>query len=158
MVRSGMVRSGKVRIFMSNYETFIASTEWKAQRERVLARDNYTCRGCDDKEERLEAHHQVMNYGAIDKEPDERILTLCKSCHDAITNNRRLKRYATKEAIVITHVELYPKKEIKENKYEDIELQSYRNPYSSNAQRPVSRPDEQDCIGNKEDHKQKDED
>lgn len=58
------------------------SPEYKAWREAVFNRDNFTCQRCQIRGHRLEAHH-VLTFSA---RPDLRLavengITLCRSCH-----------------------------------------------------------------------------
>lgn len=65
------------RIIGRNYPEY---TEW---RNKVFARDKYTCRKCeDDKGGNLEAHH-ILNYSEREdlRTDIDNGITLCKDCH-----------------------------------------------------------------------------
>jgi hypothetical protein len=69
----------------------------------VLARDNYTCQHCKgkSKEKRLEVHHIVFrSQNGSDEEAN--LLTLCKTCHDALhAGTIMLKRTGKKKATLL---------------------------------------------------------
>ena len=66
---------------------------WTAKRQRILDRDNHTCKMCGDTNN-LQVHH---GYYEPDRRawtyPDHSLWTLCDSCHEKVTfQNRDLKR------------------------------------------------------------------
>lgn len=69
------VRGGKTT---PDYQRFMRSPAWAAQRRRVLQRDGYRCRWCGGRGR--EAHHTVY-YTPVAATPDERIIALCEPCH-----------------------------------------------------------------------------
>lgn len=74
---------------------------WRDRTARIRERDGGRCRGCNRNEEdvRLEVHHRV--YGAsgpcgecvLTDVADDDLTTLCRDCHDSITDVRRRIRY-----------------------------------------------------------------
>jgi hypothetical protein len=72
---------------------FYASWQWKKQTERTMTRDNHTCQGCGWTEEEVKAAGQTLNSHHMiplenyeedwDKYPDEKVTTLCDTCHGA---------------------------------------------------------------------------
>jgi len=84
------INKSKRRLFM---ETFI----YKNWRKEVFKRDNFTCRQCGSSSEydgpiRLEAHHPISYLSLVDNNKEIYItdvrngITLCKPCHQLITN------------------------------------------------------------------------
>lgn len=80
----------------SEYQAFLQSPEWAEVRDRVMQRDGYKCRicGCG---EHLQAHH--IRYQDDDGEQawlnDGYIVTLCRPCHQIITEAVNEARSAT---------------------------------------------------------------
>jgi hypothetical protein len=67
--------------YSHEYTTFMASPEWRRQRERVLRRDGHRCQGCGGRRG-LEAHH-LWYAKPLPDTPDWGITTLCAGCHTA---------------------------------------------------------------------------
>lgn len=58
----------------------LASREWKAIREEIFRRDNYTCQKCRQKNLPLDVHHIIpFQYSKCDE--CFNLITLCDSCH-----------------------------------------------------------------------------
>ena len=55
----------------------------------VLDRDNYTCQSCKgkSKDNRKEVHHIIFRSNNGSDDP-ENLITLCKSCHDSLHDNK----------------------------------------------------------------------
>jgi len=72
------------------------SPDWREKRRKALERDNYTCQRCgltnDESlkrfDEELSVHHK--NGDKFDSR-QENLITLCKSCHQAIENSIRVQ-------------------------------------------------------------------
>lgn len=62
---------------------FYASPEYKELKKKILQRDNYVCRWCGDKPERLELHH-IKRKGIYPdlKHDTSNLLMLCFPCHN----------------------------------------------------------------------------
>jgi hypothetical protein len=64
------------------YSEKLKDPRWQKKRLKILERDNWTCRGCNDTKNTLVVHH--IKYFP-DKEPwecpDKFLLTLCEECH-----------------------------------------------------------------------------
>ena len=73
----------------SEYE----SPEWRAKREEIFKRDNYTCqwKGCDHTSTELHCHHTKYFRGHIADTPEQYLITVCVVCHSRI-HNRNLSR------------------------------------------------------------------
>jgi hypothetical protein len=61
------------------YVAFMASPEWRRQRERVLRRDRHRCTECGGRRG-LEAHH-LWYASPLRDTPDWALSTLCGGCH-----------------------------------------------------------------------------
>jgi len=68
------------------YEAFLRSPEWRAQRQRVLDRDNHTCRNCGDPA--TQVHHTRYAKDLRDT-PDEDLIAACGFCNEAEAELRR---------------------------------------------------------------------
>lgn len=75
------------------YERYINSSQWQAKRELVLARDNGRCVLCDSNTD-LEIHHR--NYDRLGNEDLSDLTTLCRDCHEVVTDMIRRRRYKKK--------------------------------------------------------------
>ncbi len=60
---------------------------WQKKRLEIMKRDNFTCLDCGNKEKELQIHHKYYEKETNPWDyPDDCYLTLCKHCHDEITN------------------------------------------------------------------------
>jgi len=78
----------------ADYQTYIASKEWRAKRQERLVIDGNECQTCghDGSVYRLEIHHK--HYRSFMREDVSRdLITLCSQCHEAITAAIRGRRY-----------------------------------------------------------------
>ena len=76
------------------YEQYIQSAEWAAKRALRLAIDSHRCRTCGHNGEvwPLQVHH--ISYERLGNEDEQNdLITLCASCHEAITGVIRSRRY-----------------------------------------------------------------
>jgi hypothetical protein len=104
-----------------SYEAYIASDRWKSLREKQLEIDGYRCKTCgeDGSEYRLEVHHiyggppdfgYPMPLG--EEKPGKDLITLCRYCHEAITNGARDRRAGKKLPELIESERVTPRKGI----------------------------------------------
>lgn len=67
------------------YSEKLKSPLWQRKRLKVLERDEFTCKLCNDKNETLHVHH--LSY-ENKKDPwdvkDENLITYCKVCHELV--------------------------------------------------------------------------
>lgn len=68
--------------WLKQHNVYLNTPEWRTKRADVLKRDNYICQACL-KERATEVHH--LNYDHYGKEPLFELISVCKSCHQAIT-------------------------------------------------------------------------
>ena len=71
------------------YNNYLNSPEWREKRERVLERDNYRCRACED-EQATEVHH--LTYNHVGSEPLFELVSVCNFCHEMITKLDRKRK------------------------------------------------------------------
>jgi hypothetical protein len=72
------------------YVEYINGPKWKKLRLTILERDNYTCFKCKSKDN-LHVHH--LRYPSIlGTEETCDLITLCKSCHDAVHGKKKTKK------------------------------------------------------------------
>lgn len=76
----------------NNYERYIRSSEWinRPERLKAIERDGGRCVLCNSSED-LEVHHRT--YESFGNEKLEDLYTLCRQCHDIVTNLLRTRRY-----------------------------------------------------------------
>ena len=67
------------------YSFLLERREWRAKRLKIIARDNYSCKGCgrhQGPDVHLQVHHLHYIYGRDPWEyKDSELVTLCESCH-----------------------------------------------------------------------------
>lgn len=63
--------------------------KWQMRRLEILKRDNATCVLCGDTETELQVHHKEY-FGNPWEAKDESLITLCKHCHCAIEELKRI--------------------------------------------------------------------
>src|SRR6266576_1606054 len=73
---------------MSNtYSDKLKDPRWQKRRLEILHRDNFECRKCESKTTTLHVHHKSYEKGTQPWEyEDQDLITLCKDCHDEVTN------------------------------------------------------------------------
>lgn len=132
------------------YEKYISSPGWGRKRKERLFIDKHRCRTCGLSHEEgtsLEVHH--VSYENFGDEPMSDLITLCRQCHEAITNVIRHRRY-TKN--VKSHFAV----EAERTRSNENARQYDRNNFDwhgtlTDAQRPISRPPERGGQGNEKD-------
>lgn len=65
-----------------NKKEYMASTEWKKLRMRIMIRDGFTCQVCGSNG--TEVHH--ITYDRLGKERTEDLVLLCREHHQEIHN------------------------------------------------------------------------
>jgi hypothetical protein len=84
----------QVVIASSDYAAYLQSEEWRRKRDARLAIDTYRCRLCDSQDD-LEVHHRPSSYPRIPNESiTDDLTTLCRTCHEPVTDRIRRQRYA----------------------------------------------------------------
>lgn len=72
------------------YSEKLKDPRWQKKRLLILQRDNWLCRQCFNDEETLNVHHRQYKNGC---EPwdyeDDWLVTLCETCHQLETDNRK---------------------------------------------------------------------
>jgi len=70
------------------YAEMLTNPLWQRKRLEIMQRDNFTCQICLDTEEQLQVHHKSYDKGKKAWEyGNDRLITICASCHDAITKH-----------------------------------------------------------------------
>lgn len=55
---------------------------WQAKRLRIMERDGFRCRHCEDTTRNQQVHHTYYEHGLLPWDyPDHSLLTLCDLCH-----------------------------------------------------------------------------
>lgn len=69
-----------------SYFEKLQDPRWQRRKAEILQRDGYTCTECNDTTNTLHVHHRYYLKGADPWEyPDEALVSLCKDCHQKIT-------------------------------------------------------------------------
>lgn len=86
-----------------SYDDLLKTDEWKNKRDKILKRDNYTCKHCGKTNGILQVHHKYYNVypnGTRPKPwdyPDDVLITLCDDCHKRVHQNKKIKTYYRKK-------------------------------------------------------------
>ena len=79
---------------MSKHHQNMSSSRWKALRERVMRRDDYTCRSCGVAcpKQHLQVDHirAIADGGAVWS--SDNLRSLCRICHNTVTRRQGWKR------------------------------------------------------------------
>lgn len=88
---------------MGTYADYIGSGRWRTSAARAAEMEaaGRRCRLCNvsDSEARLELHHRT--YVRLGCELPEDLTLLCSSCHRAVTDHLRRRRYAARRLLPI---------------------------------------------------------
>ncbi len=85
------IQSLKKNLFFEEYSEYLLSEVWKKKRNLVLTRDNFLCQACLTNKA-SEVHHKT--YKHVYNEPLFELVSICKPCHEKITElDREKKRY-----------------------------------------------------------------
>ena len=69
----------------SSYSEKLKDPRWQKKRLRIFQRDHWTCQVDYDTESTLEIHHKTYLKDANPWDyPDDILITLCGSCHEAV--------------------------------------------------------------------------
>jgi len=77
---------------MSKKLTFneqIRHPKWQEKRLRIFKRDKFKCVSCGSKDRTLHVHHTCYSDGYLWDVEDSELITLCKSCHEKLTEDLR---------------------------------------------------------------------
>lgn len=85
-------REEQSEAWWANYREYMRSDAWFDKRDRVLKRDNYICQACL-KRKATQVHH--LTYEHFGDEPLFDLESICKICHDHLTNLDRERRNAS---------------------------------------------------------------
>lgn len=65
-----------------SYKQQLDHPNWQRKRLEVMARDNFSCLRCGNRENKLNVHHSYYDYRFMLWElPDHSLKTLCEACH-----------------------------------------------------------------------------
>lgn len=72
------------------YADYLRSPLWQRKRLEIFERDNFTCQHCGTREKELQVHHMSYSHGTKPWEyPNDKLITLCKDCHENETQCSR---------------------------------------------------------------------
>lgn len=78
----------KKELWFKEHSEYLSSFKWKEKRKKVLYRDRYLCQACLENAA-TEVHH--ITYSHWKNEPLFDLVSVCKKCHDQITEIDRTK-------------------------------------------------------------------
>lgn len=73
-----------------DYFAKLKDPRWQKKRLEILERDEFSCRGCGDKDSTLHVHHLWYEGNNPWDAPTESLLTLCETCHEFETGDRKM--------------------------------------------------------------------
>lgn len=68
--------------WLKEYSVYLQSPKWLIKRKKVLERDNHICQACLTRKA-TQVHHTT--YRHVGDEPLFELVSVCKECHDKIT-------------------------------------------------------------------------
>lgn len=93
----------KQKVKNTIYDNLLQTDDWKIKRDKILDRDNHTCRYCGRHDGILQVHHKYYNVypnGTRPKPwdyPDDALITLCDECHKRVHQKTKIKTYYRKK-------------------------------------------------------------
>ena len=137
-----------------DYHAYINSSQWSNLRSIRIEFDNFKCRTCGNSED-LEVHHVYKGppnfpYPAnLGEETLADIITLCKFCHEAITDSVRRRREKFYPSLCLIDEVILSKRESKKDSYPQLKgieneknIQNQRSEARAYAQFPTLRSTE----------------
>lgn len=84
------VRLGEDIMNKTEYQKYLASSEWQGKRTGALERDGYRCQLCSitNDEGTLHVHHNT--YDNVGDEANEDLIVLCGKCHSLFHNIKNI--------------------------------------------------------------------
>lgn len=67
------------------YSQKLKDPRWQKKRLEILNRDEFTCQNCGDAKTELHVNH-IEYKGEPWQQSNEKLITLCKHCHNVITH------------------------------------------------------------------------
>src|SRR5215471_10992451 len=110
------------------------SAYWRALRQLVFARDGWRCVLCDSSDD-LECHHRTYERKA--KEELRDCTTLCRGCHDLVTDHQRRQRYTTRGLPPVQEVRVPTVAHMFGSSYREIPLETNREISSDGRGTPL---------------------
>lgn len=72
----------------NSYLELLKDPRWQKKRLRIMERDNFTCRMCNDTKSTLTVHHKRYVWGRKPWEyTDKDLITFCEDCHSLVSNS-----------------------------------------------------------------------
>lgn len=72
-----------------SYAEMLKDPRWQEKRLRIMDRDGFTCRHCEDRSQNQQVHHAYYERGKSPWEyPDSALTTLCETCHKRAEQER----------------------------------------------------------------------
>ena len=87
-----------------NYAEKLKDPRWQKKRLKILERDNFTCQKCGASKIELQVHHKKYNDNPWDT-PNDSLITLCKYCHEIITDMNLIDENFEKFKIIKWHID-----------------------------------------------------
>lgn len=75
------------------YSKELENPMWRAKREIILKRDDYTCTLCGSKENLCVHHLKYIKGNKAWQYPNKCLITLCKDCHKKVHHDKTHKLY-----------------------------------------------------------------
>src|SRR3990167_2291428 len=120
-----------------NFEEYYQTPHWQNIRKQRLEIDDYICRTCGEngKNYSLQVHH--VRYNNFTENVEKDLITLCKPCHEAITNIIRERRFQSQNISIPIITE-----RITSYGLEESNIQINLSVSVNSPQRGIGKPDE----------------
>lgn len=82
--------------WLERYNIYLNSREWQRRRQGILERDSFICQSCLGKKA-TEVHH--LTYTRVGCELATDLISLCSSCHRAVTTMHRASKVRSSSGI-----------------------------------------------------------
>ena len=86
-IRLDLVKMGSLEILVNLKENSGKDKEWKNTREKIIKRDNNTCKICNIKAKNFRVHIHHIDYNKKNNNITN-LISLCPYCHGQTNHNR----------------------------------------------------------------------
>ena len=130
-------------LWWSEYVKYLASPEWLAKRDTVMARDMDKCRACGKKA--IQVHH--LSYARLYNESEYDLVSLCDACHDLVSSDVEIRQGVKADSVVpiVRKIQRYIKKLSADAA--DIRQRMWRKPRKATGGAPSQAGRRLDLLG-----------
>ncbi len=78
-------------ITKKGYSRKLANPKWQKKRLKILNRDKFTCKLCNDQDTELQVHHLKYTVDEPHLEPEINLITYCDDCHRLVESIKKIR-------------------------------------------------------------------